>query len=157
MSVQALSIFSLPERPAYGLTQALTQGKDVCYSAVTSISKAVLSIVSELDGNKRQRTGNVCSIILPVVVIEGQLFEVFLEGQSDVAINSIESGTLLWRNPIVGKPHTIVNILTSTGFDQYADDALTSIEGLFELTGKKLYMSLRRGVDKENSPPVKAF
>lgn len=164
--VQELSIFSLPERPAYGVTQALTTGKDVCYSAVTSVSKAALSTVAELDERKERekkefriliRSANICSIVLPVVVVEGQLFEVFLDDQSDVAVNSIESGTLLWRNPIVGMPHTIVNIITSAGFDQFADDALTSIDTFIELSEKQLSGSIKRAIERENRPPIRGL
>lgn len=155
--VQKLSIFALPKRPAYGVTQALTQGKDVCYSAVTSVSKAALSTVAELDESRRQQPENICSIILPVVVMEGQLFEVFLEGKSDIAVNSIESGTLLWRNPIIGMPHTILNIVTATAFDQFADETLASIYSFFEISEKELSKSLRKAYEEENRPPVTAF
>jgi len=156
--VQDLSIFSLPERPAYGVTQALTTGKDVCYSAVTSVSKAALATVAELDKRKEsekkefiilRRSANICSIVLPVVVVEGQLFEVFLDDQADVIVNGIESGTLLWRNPIVGMPHTIVNIVTSSGFEQFAYDARTSIDKFFEMSEKQLSESINERLNEK--------
>ena len=155
--VQKLSIFSLPERPAYGVTQALTQGKDVCYSAATSVSKATFSTVAELDEKRRQQDENICSIILPVVVIEGQLFEVFLENRSDVVVNNIDNGTLLWRNPVLGMPHTILNIVTATAFDRFADEVLASTCRLFELSEKELLESLRKVLEEENKPSCMTF
>lgn len=82
--IQRLPIFSIPKRPAYGVTQALTSGKDVCYSAVTSVSKAALAAVAELDERKEaekkeigmlRRSPNICSVVFPIVVVEGKLFE----------------------------------------------------------------------------------
>jgi hypothetical protein len=50
--------------------------------------------------------------LFPVVVVEGRLFSCVLEDDSTVAIAETQRGTLLWRNPLAGEPHTIVSILT---------------------------------------------
>lgn len=164
--LQELPIFSLFERAAYGATQAFTTGKDVCYSAVTSVAKAALSNVAELDERKKRekkklmsivRSAEICSILLPVVVVEGQLFEIFLNSQSGLEINSIENGTLLWRNPIFGAPHTIINIVTSSGFDQFADSAVTSNDNLIDLSEKQFSRSIKRATERANRSLIKGL
>jgi hypothetical protein len=161
--VQDILLFALPKRPSYGVTQALTSGKDVCYSAVTSVSKATLATVAELDEKKeKEKKGlgfrlyreNICSIVLPVIVVDGRLFEVFLDNDGELVVNETEEGTLLWRNPIVGNPHTIVNIVSSSAFDRFADVALTSMKTLVALSGEQLSDSLKKAIERENRPPI---
>lgn len=152
--VQRLSIFSLPERPAYGVTQAFTTGKDVCYSAVTSVSKAALATIAELDGRKEKMKyiKNICSILFPVVVVEGKLFEAFLDKDVDVVVKDIETGTLLWRNPVVGMPHTIINIVSESFFERFLDSILASFESLFELSENQLSEHFSKAIARENRP-----
>jgi hypothetical protein len=155
--IQRLSIFSLPERPAYGVTQAFTTGKDVCYSAVTSVSKAALATIAELDGRKEKMKfmRNICSILFPVVVVEGKLFEAFLDKDVDVVVKDIETGTLLWRNPVVGNPHTIINIVSESFFERFSDNILASFESLFELSENQLSEHLTKAIARENRPPAR--
>lgn len=156
--VQSIPIFSLPERPAYGVTQAFTTGRDVCHSAVTSVSKAAFSMVARLDEAKemrqknlrfRLRYPNIISIILPVVVVDGQLFEVYLDDQMDTVVNEINSGTLLWRNPIVGMPHTIIRIISSAKFEKFAAESLKSIKKLIVLSGGVHYKAIENAIARE--------
>lgn len=164
--IQRLPIFSIPERPAYGVTQALTSGKDVCYSAVTSVSKAALATVAKLDERKEaekkeirilRRRSNICSVVFPIVVVEGKLFEVFLDDDANVVVDDIDKGTLLWRNPMVGMPHTIVNIVSSSSFEQFSHEALASIDEYFDISEKQLTESIGRAIERENRPPSRVL
>jgi len=164
--IQSLPVFSLPERPAYGVTQALTTGKDICYSSVTSVSKAALATVAELDERKEAdkkgmrrllRPLNICSIVFPLVVVEGRMFEVYLDDKENVEVADIDNGTLLWRNPVVGMPHTIVNIVSSSSFEQFSNEAQASIDKLFELTEKQLSESMKKATERENRPPIRTL
>lgn len=112
--IQDLPIFQLPEVPAYSLTQAMTTGKDICYGAISSVAAAVAAQAREPDhhigmlGNH-----NFINILIPVVVTDAKLFIATLAEDSSVDIKHIDSGLLLWRNPIVGKQHTIIHIQTN--------------------------------------------
>lgn len=159
--VQNLPIFSLPQRPAYGVTQALTTGKDVCYSAVTSVSKASLATVAELDKKEkadkksprlRILERNICSIVFPVVIVEGNMLEVFLDDTSNVNVGEIKNGTLLWRNPVVGMPHTIVNIVSFLSFEDFSIAAHSSIDKLFDLLENQLSDNIKEAIRANRSP-----
>jgi hypothetical protein len=154
LEVQALPLFALPDRPAYGITQAFTTGKDICYSAVTSVSKAALARVSEYDpkkiarvpGFRIRRETDFCSIVFPIVVVEGGMFEVYLDGRTQVVVHELESSTLLWRNPLVGMPHTIVDVVPFSSFSSLSSAALTSINRMFELSEGNLLQSYRKAI-----------
>lgn len=158
-TVQELPIFTLPQRPAYGLTQAFTQGRDVCYSAATSVSKAAFSSVEKLDATKqarRQSTNflvrqdHIVSIVLPVIVVDGKLYDVYLGGSNEIVVEEITDGTLLWRNPLVGMPHTIISIVSSTAFDKFVDDARVSINRFIELAEFEYPDKIDRAIEREN-------
>lgn len=161
--VQSLPLFSVMERPAYGITQALTTGKDVCYSSVTSVSKAALATVAELDDLKesdsktiriKRRPSKICSIVFPVVVVEGRLFEAFLDSTGSMCVEGIESGVLLWRNPMVGMPHTIINIVDATSFDMFAEEASSSIDKFFDLSETQLSEAFQKAIERESWPLI---
>ena len=140
--VQKLSLFSLAENPAYGVTQALTSGKDICYSALTSVSKAARATVLKQE-NYYNRPVKLCSIVFPVVAVSGRLFEVFLDKNTNVVVEEIENGTLLWRNSIVGAPHTIINLVAEPNFEHFSAKMLPSINKFFELSEKKFSQILK--------------
>lgn len=159
-NVQNLPIFYIPERPAYGVTQAFTTGKDICYSSVMSVSKAAFSSVYEIDSRKEEekkgnklfrRVENICSIVFPVVVVDGALYEAYLDEEANVSVEEAESGTLLWRNSLVGMPHTIVNVVTESALARFLDDAISSIDRIFDLTEKELSEDLKESVARCNS------
>ncbi len=161
-SVQELALFALPKRPAYGVTQAFTTGKDVCYSAVTSASKAAYATVAELDEIQQRkkslvlfpRAHDICSIALPIVVVEGELFEAYLSEGSSVIVNEISNSTLLWRNQVVGRPHTIVNIVSSSKFSDFANDTFAATSDFFTLTEDNLSEFVKKALETESRLPI---
>lgn len=162
-TIHNLPIFTLPQRAAYGVTQAFTAGKDIPYSAVTSVSKATLSAVMQLEEMKEKdkkkilpffRPIVICALLFPVVVVEGQLFEVFLNDSTNMEINNLDNGTLIWRNPIIGMPHTIINIVTYSGFNDFSNNISLSISELFRLSGSTLSEHMMRAIARENKPSL---
>lgn len=150
IEIQNSPLFSIPERPAYGVTQAFTSGKDICYSAVTGVSKAAQAEIRELDKKKTDLVdflaADICSIIFPVVVVDARLFEVFLAGESEPNVGEIENGVLLWRNQFVGNPHTIVNIVKVEAFKEFAHMAAQSIKAIFDLPSDVLSAAITEAV-----------
>jgi len=130
--IQELALFQIVEPPAYGATQAFTTGSDIVYSALTGVGNAVSARARELD-NLRSSRNRFCIILFPVVVVEGRLFSCVLENDASIAIAEAQRGTLLWRNPVAGEPHTIVSILTERAVRDFADCSIDGARKLFKL------------------------
>jgi hypothetical protein len=77
-----------------------------------------------------QKVGPTCEIVFPIVLIDGRLFECYLDQESQVGLSEITSGILLWRNPMVRMPHTIIRILTVAGLADFVSDASDTAEFL---------------------------
>ncbi|QYK63349.1 hypothetical protein KAI37_03682 [Paenibacillus sp. S25] len=122
--IQDLNLFSLPERPGYGLTQAFTNGNDVAYNSCVSVSKATRAISKSVDSRKNDRYVRIC---LPVIVIDGKLFETYLNESNEMSVIEVSKGVMVWRNPIVGMPHTVINVITKEAIDEYFSSVKTDI------------------------------
>jgi hypothetical protein len=142
VEVQTLPGFTIPELPAYGLTQAFSSGHDVCYGAATAVADAAAAIAAE--ASKRQygpRPREVVEFVFPVIVTEARLFSATLESDSSLAIKEVQSSVLLWRNPVVGPPHTTIHVVSIGGLERFVSDAMVSAQGL-----RKILLGSKRDV-----------
>lgn len=128
--IQRLKLFSLASRPAYGITQAFTSGQDIPYAACMGAAKCAAAKVNQAN----QYPEPVCEVSFPVVIVDGKLFESYLSEDGEVIINEVESGTLVWRNPVVAMPHTIVRISTLSNLKSLVSEAASAAGKLFEHT-----------------------
>jgi hypothetical protein len=126
--VQALSLFGLPERPGYAVTQAFTTGKDLPYEACVGAASSAVAITSA--------PSNLALIALPIVVIEGKLLECFLVAGGDVAVQEVREATLVWRNPIINLPHTIIRLLTLPAVPAFIASVGESAASFLEIAGR---------------------
>jgi hypothetical protein len=116
--VSELAAFSLPERLGYGLTQALTSGSDVAYAAVTTVSKAARYQMQQTEKTDPE-VGPIFEIVQPAVVIDGRLFEGYLDLAGGRVLKEVQEGTLLSRHPAGGGP-LLVPIVTRERLDDFA-------------------------------------
>jgi hypothetical protein len=70
----------------------------------------------------------------------------FIGESSEVTVRQIGRGTILWRNPMVGSPHAIIDVATSSCFPEYVKRTRDSIVELFGLIDGKFASSLRNAV-----------
>lgn len=112
-----LPLLKAADRLAYGLTQAFTSGSDSSYQATLSAAKAAQALSVRFDTDP-----NVLHIVIPVVVIDGHLFECFLDASSAIQIQEAESVVLAWRRDIVDV-NTIIHVITKPAIAQFVADA----------------------------------
>ena len=72
----------------------------------------------------------VIDLILPVVVTDARLFAASLNESAVLEMVEVESGVLLWRNRVVGVPHTIVHILTPAALPAFLKNAKGALDAL---------------------------
>jgi hypothetical protein len=67
----------------------------------------------------------------------GQIAE-FDKDNGDLQVERVASGTLLWRNPVVGMPHTIIRVLTEAEVPRFAAQAHESASALLRLASEEI-------------------
>jgi hypothetical protein len=136
-----LPLFRIPERPGYGLTQAFTDNKDVPFSSVMAAGKAAAALARRFD--RYANKDRTCEIAFPVVVISGKLYECYLDKANEIVISEIQSGTLVWRDPVIGMPNTIVHIVTSPEIDTFVREARDSASAILEVCEQEQFALLK--------------
>lgn len=92
-----------------------------------SAAKAAASQTGRSPGT-RAKGGPVAEIAFAAVIVDGRLFEFYLDEHGAPAIGELSRSTLLWRNPVVGMPHTIVHVLTVEALGGFVHDAWDATE-----------------------------
>jgi len=135
--IQDLALFQMHERTAYGMTQAFTTGNDITFSSATSVSKATAAEIAKAE--KYTSLGHpICLFVFPLIVIDAQLVEAYLDNDGELVVNRADSGTLAWRHRLVGEPHTIIRVLRVDEVDSYAAEMFTSCRNFFDLACEAL-------------------
>lgn len=141
-TIQNTPLFSLPRRPGYGVTQAFSNGQDVPFAACVGAAKSAISKARDFDSFINFQ-GAMSDIIFPIVLIEGKLFECYLSEDNAPILNEIQEGVLVWRNPVMQMPHTIIHILTLDSLPNFLSQANETIDLLFSREKEIASMSIK--------------
>ncbi|MGD0995952.1 MAG: hypothetical protein ABR909_10580 [Candidatus Bathyarchaeia archaeon] len=129
--------FLIPNRAGYGLIQAFGDHVDVPYGAIMGAIKAAVAEVKAIDKSPTF-SRRICLVSFPVVILDGSLYECYLNKDGEVIVEEAEIGTLLWRNPVVGMPHSIVNIVPMGYIDTFLKGAIKTSRMLTENCSREL-------------------
>lgn len=132
-----LSIFTCPAQPSFSGRQALTKkgaSQDVFYDAVRSVVANAKALASEydvyLEDRQRALVGNV---VLPVIVIDGMLFEAFAEkGSESLTVEQVNHSRLMWRGEADRVGRIAVDIVTKEGLPDFVRQRAEESKGLIE-------------------------
>ena len=106
-------------RAGYGLTQAFTSGRDIAHEAIMSVSKGTIARKIEME----RAPGGVFEVIFPVIVIDGRLFECFLENNADVQIREIDEGVLFSPRRIGSSLISCIRLVTIKKLQEFSKKA----------------------------------
>lgn len=159
--IQQLPLFQEGNRSGYGITQGFTTGTDVTFAAIMSAAKAADARAREAS-EASDTQGDFAEIVFPVIVVDGILFEYFLTATSERVLSEIGAGILVWRNPVVGVPHTIIHVVTRDALQDFiarasetANHVLSRCDVELEVARERLAgMRQRRSSSRLPSPTV---
>jgi hypothetical protein len=126
--IQELAIFRQPARNGYSVVRAFGEGPDIPYAAMMSASKAARAIAEEASHVRADYV--VAEIILPVVVLDGRLFEAYLTRDGETIMSETSRALVYWRNPVAGNIHSVVSVMTFTALDSFVDDVRVGFDTL---------------------------
>lgn len=123
------------KRHGYGLVQSFSPKTDIPFKAIMSAAKCAISIIQK---NNKPKFGRRCTIIFPLVVINGRLFETRIGGFSDLEINEIPFGHLMWKGSVSERSTIPITIVTKPYLSEFIDRASKSAEWLLEFCKENL-------------------
>ncbi len=124
-----LEICRSKKRNAYSLTEAFTNGKDNAYASCLSVAKCAKSITTK-ENIYSKVSGPICSITIPLVLIDGKLFECH-QDEIDLGVSALESSQLIWRNQSSNSGHSIINVITKLGLADFISNILEFSKYIF--------------------------
>lgn len=143
--VRRLPMMQSGPRRGYALTTARLladssrdKTPDHAYEGLVGATKAATALAASME----QRS---CAILLPVLVLRGQLFEAWLDADQILQVQAVERGQVLWQSPTSGAGPVIVDVVTESEIDSFAAEAAETIEALATTTADEA----RRAADAD--------
>lgn len=124
--LQQALFFKGPPRLGYSVTTGFDD-KDRAYDAIRSVAQATRGIV---DFYGSAAVGKP-AFAWPVVVVDGPLFECFLNAAGNPELCQSDYCLMAWRNKILGF-HSFVHIVTFKGFEDFSRNAHQAASLLLE-------------------------
>jgi len=126
-------------RTAYGITQAFTSGDDQTFKAATSVLKAAIARKLSLDSQRWKPF----LFIFPVIIMDGPLFECFLNKDGQLSIEPFEDGFFFFPWNVLGEAGTCIRILSLNSLTRFITEAKTVGDSLTSLLKKDIEEKLR--------------
>jgi hypothetical protein len=104
------------KRHGYGLIQSFSDGPDLAFKAIMSAANSAISIIQE---SNKPKFGRRCKLIFPLVVIEGRLFESYIQNSSDPEINEIPFGHLMWKGSASERSTIPITVVTNNYIPEF--------------------------------------
>lgn len=119
--IQDLSIFHTPFRPGFNGRQAFSNQSDLVYSTLQSVMSACYSEKKFYDSGNiaLQSKTHFAVIILPIIVIDGELFEAFSNEKGDIEIEERKMMRLHWKGAEAWEMHSTIDIVTINHLQEY--------------------------------------
>jgi len=120
--------------------QAFSKGNDLFYQAVQGVVSNCLNITRAYDDYEFKPEDHLLAVIaLPVIVIDGSLFEATYASDSDeLKLENISHARLRWAGNEGRQLNTIIDIVTSDYLDTFLDNREKELKVLMNCFGKTL-------------------
>lgn len=104
-------LFQIPEYPYYGVRRAFDNGKDMPFTALMEVCKGLLAQKEYVDSfYSKPNTYNI-SLFFPLIIVDGRLYETFLDNASQLNVQEIDSGILFLNSPDLNNERFYVRII----------------------------------------------
>ncbi len=130
-----LSIFHTPDRPGFNGRQAFGSQNDLVYSTLQSIMSACYSMKNDYETYHKKPEDSLSFgvLIIPIIVIEGRLFETFYSDTSDsIEIEEKKIIRLHWRGSQAWHLHSTIDIVTLDALPNYVKKLSTETNFLMK-------------------------
>lgn len=146
-STRDLLWLNKPKRTAYGMAVAFAKGEDPAYKAALSALKASISQNNSSTDTDLSRS---LRFIFPVLVMDGNLFEAYLDKRGNTVVQEIDEGAVTYYREISGCPVSSVRIVTTKRLDSFCEEAFEEaiqIEILLNDDIEKMWQQLKDSQD----------
>jgi hypothetical protein len=121
--IQALKMLRLLP-VGYGMARATfvkEKGPDIPYEAMNGTVKAAIYLLNEHQRQTEFSNKKQSHIVFPVIVVDTNLFECYLDDTNQMVVNEIEYCSLVWSNPKAGYSSFVIFVFTKPALPKLVD------------------------------------
>ncbi len=147
-TVKSSPLFSLGARPAHGVIEAFRENnEDAPFKALNSAYHAAKAAASHLD-RVRTPAGNkqFVAIIFPVVVLDGRLFDAYLDQEAFLKVEEQGSQVVITKRIGHSPFYSILHVVTEAALSEFLDQASSSSDQCFTAIPSKTEVTLQRAL-----------
>ncbi|MDG1041026.1 MAG: hypothetical protein P8H13_08930 [Polaribacter sp.] len=101
----------------YNIVTAFKDSKDLAYSATNGLLSACEYLVKRSNDSKLQ----FCNMYIPIIAIEGDLYESYLNPEGELTINSVDSSAIVNTKSFDDNNSSIITITTSNRLNNFVN------------------------------------
>jgi hypothetical protein len=157
--VQELSIFRTPDRPGFNGRQAFGSQNDIVYSTLQSIMSSCYSKKRDYESyhKKPEDSLGFGVIFIPLIVIEGRLFETFYNKQTQkIDILEKDQIRLHWRGSEAWHLHSTIDIVTIESLPDYVNKLSLETDYLINKMAITFQL-IMECIKQKNLDPIKSM
>lgn len=120
--IQNLSIFHTPDRPGFNGRQAFGSQNDLVYSTLQSVMSSCYSKKKYYESYPKTTENGISDgvLLIPIVVINGKLFETFYDEKNDkIEIEERKQMRLHWKGSEAWHLHSTIDVVTIDALPDY--------------------------------------
>ena len=122
------NVFPSIEDAGYNVVIAFKESKDLAYSATTSLIKACKYIVNKFN----QSTIKQCNIYIPVIAIEGELFNAYLDANEEIILEEVGETSVMNTKVFDEEEFSnLIRVVSSSNIEFYVSQLKTEIDNFF--------------------------
>lgn len=111
-------LFPNLHKSGFNLVTSLKESKDLAYSSTTSLLKACKYLTEKFNDSNSVRA---CNIYIPLIVIEGILFESFLDIKDELILKEVDYSSILNTKVFSEGNSNVITIVSSKNLEEYIE------------------------------------
>ena len=122
-------IFPTITNSGYNIVTAFSEKSDVAYAASQSVIKACEYLVDKSNASVKK----FCNIYIPIIAIEGQLYEAFLNEADEIDLNQVYCSTVISTKSFEEHNSNLISIVSSDNLKKFTDNLCTQVDEFYRI------------------------
>lgn len=127
-------IFPNTNECGYNIVSAHSQNTDLAYSATQSVIKAIEYLVLKSNESNKK----FCNIYVPLIIIEGELYNANLDINDEIEINQVNNSSVISTKSFEDQNSNLINVVTIENLENYAEKLMKHCAEFYEKYEKEI-------------------
>lgn len=128
-------LFSFSDGLHYGAKRAMEEKYNMTYEAIMKVCNAVNARANHINKYNTSLITNL-EILFPIIIVQGKLYESYLDDNAEVVLEEIDYGKLYISNPELGSDRFYIDVVSFEFLDNYIHLISPAIDEILDYSKK---------------------